>query len=74
MNAFLNLFYRTCSGCKCDSPLQWWAKNAHKYPLLAQVARAALAVPASFAPSERMFSQACLVNVLAGLPRDNQKA
>ena len=39
-----------------ENPLKWWAKNAHKYPLIAHVARNALAVPASSAPSERLFS------------------
>ena len=44
-----------------ENPLKWWAKNAHKYPLIAHVARNALAVPASSAPFERLFSQSGLV-------------
>lgn len=42
-------------------PLDCWAQHAHKYPLFAQVARSVLAVLASSAPSERVFSQAGLV-------------
>ncbi|CAM9429804.1 unnamed protein product, partial [Sphacelaria rigidula] len=34
-----------------------WALNAHKYPLIAHVARDALAVPASSGPSERTSLQ-----------------
>ena len=44
-----------------ENPLKWWARNAHKYPLIANVARNVLAVPASSGPSERVFSQSGLV-------------
>ncbi|CAM9772317.1 unnamed protein product [Sphacelaria rigidula] len=44
-----------------ENPLKWWALSAHKYPLVAHVARNALAVPASSGPSERAFSQSGLV-------------
>jgi len=44
---------------KC--PLEWWAAHADRYPVLAQMARVYLAVPASSAPSERVFSVASLV-------------
>lgn len=40
-----------------NNSLMWWAKNAHKYSLIAQVAHSTLAVPASSAPSERVFSK-----------------
>ncbi|CAM9148812.1 unnamed protein product, partial [Sphacelaria rigidula] len=42
------------------NPLKWWALNANKYPLVAHVARNALAVPASSGPSERVSSQSGL--------------
>ncbi len=41
--------------------LCWWKSNRHCYPLLAAVARLVLAVPATSAPSERMWSEAGLV-------------
>jgi hypothetical protein len=44
---------------KC--PLEWWAARSSRYPVLAEMARVHLAVPASSAPSERVFSVASLV-------------
>ncbi|CAM9696318.1 unnamed protein product, partial [Sphacelaria rigidula] len=44
-----------------ENPLKWWLLNAHKYPLIAHVARNVLAVPASPGPLERVFSQSGLV-------------
>ena len=42
-----------------DDPLQWWLKNgAIRYPLIARLARACLAIPATSVPSERLFSAA----------------
>ena len=41
--------------------LSWWKSNRYSYPLLAAVARLVLAVPATSAPSERMWSEAGLV-------------
>lgn len=37
-------------------PMQWWRKHAAEYPTIAQMARVMLCVPASSAPSERVFS------------------
>jgi hAT family C-terminal dimerisation region len=42
------------------SPFEWWRERAAAYPLLSVVARKWLAVPASSAASERMFSSAGL--------------
>jgi hypothetical protein len=42
------------------NPLLWWKKNERKYPHLAAVARRYLCVPATSAPSERVFSSAGL--------------
>ena len=39
-------------------PLDWWRINAIKFPLLAELARRLLAIPASQAQSERVFSSA----------------
>lgn len=41
-------------------PLAWWKSRASAYPLMAVVARKWLAVPASSAASERLFSKAGL--------------
>ena len=40
-----------------EDPLEWWRKNASLFPNLAEAARTILAVPASSAPSERVFSK-----------------
>jgi hAT family C-terminal dimerisation region len=45
---------------KDADPFLWWRKRLQTYPLLAVVARKWLAVPASSAASERMFSAAGL--------------
>lgn len=42
------------------NPLEWWRERASAYPLLSVVARKWLAVPASSAASERVFSSAGL--------------
>jgi hypothetical protein len=39
-------------------PFSWWLQNEAKYPRLAYLARNYLAVPASFATVERIFSWA----------------
>ena len=44
--------------------LQWWSVNALKYPNMAVLAAKYLAMPASNAPSERVFSSA--KNLLKG--------
>ena len=41
-----------------NNPLEWWEQHHSKFPNLAQLARAYLAVQATSAPSERIFSLA----------------
>jgi hypothetical protein len=36
--------------------LEWWRLKQQQYPLLAKVALRLLAIPATLAPSERVFS------------------
>ena len=41
--------------------LLWWKARVDKYPNLSALARRILAIPATSAPSERLFSQASLL-------------
>jgi hypothetical protein len=41
-----------------NNVLAWWKRNATKFPLLATLAREYLAIPATSAPSERIWSRA----------------
>lgn len=42
------------------SPLEWWKNNCALFPNVAKVARMVLCIPATSAPSERVFSHAGL--------------
>ena len=42
-------------------PLAWWKMHDGQFPPIAKLARKYLAIPASSAPSERVFSRAKLI-------------
>lgn len=42
--------------------LAWWVRNKRRFPLLFQVVRMVLAIPASSATSERVFSKGTKVS------------
>jgi hypothetical protein len=42
-------------------PLLWWKSNSTQFPIIAKIARKFLCIPATSAPSERVFSVAGLV-------------
>ena len=39
-----------------SNPLEWWAQHEGKYPILSSLARNVLCIPATSAPTERLFS------------------
>ena len=46
---------------KFTDVLEWWKYNERIYPMLASLARIVLCIPATSAPSERIFSTANLI-------------
>ena len=46
---------------RVNNVMQWWGENEEKFPNVSKLARKYLAIPASSAPSERVFSQLKLI-------------
>ena len=44
-----------------EDPLKWWKKNEERFPVLAQVCKSILSIPATSTPSQRLFSAAGLI-------------
>ena len=59
--------------CNNTDPLDFWTKNQLQFPILALVARRVLAVPATSASTERLFSASGRVCTFdrAGLKPEN---
>ena len=54
--------YRTVPQLPLEAdPLSFWRENESRFPNIAKLARKYLAIPASSAPSERVFSYAKLI-------------
>ena len=44
-----------------NNPLDWWRNNENQFPLIAKMAKRYLAIPATSAPSERVWSLSAFV-------------
>lgn len=54
----IDMYKREASIPLTSCPLKWWRDNRSQYPLLSQLAKAYLSIPATPVPSERVFSTA----------------
>jgi hypothetical protein len=56
----VEMFEGGVENCTVNCPLVWWKVHQHQLPLMSQLARRLLCIPATSAPSERVFSVAGL--------------
>jgi hypothetical protein len=67
MKVELTLFKRegkmplTTADGQYSNPLEWWKKHANRFPVLSHLARELLAIPATSAPSEHIWSHVSAV-------------
>ena len=47
-----------------DDAVEWWSRNEHRFPMVAQLARQLLCVPATSVLSEKIFAAGLIVNNL----------
>ena len=52
--------YKDTFNKECNDPLKWWNDNKHSFPYLSSLVKRVLYIPATSAPSERVFSGAGL--------------
>ncbi len=52
----LNEYMAYAEASRSTDPLQWWKGNEQSFPIVSKLAKRVLGVPASSAPSERVFS------------------
>jgi len=58
VDAELSAYLQAAVISRAESPTEWWAANAAKYPLLAAEAKRYLSAPPTPVASERVFSAA----------------
>ena len=58
MHHELDLYTGDVPTVRSVCPLQWWKTNRTSYPVIAELARWLLSVPATSVASERLFSRA----------------
>ena len=57
MDEFKEYMSLPMTNWRVNNVMEWWSDNEEKFPNIAKLARKYLAIPASSAPSERVFSQ-----------------
>ena len=67
VEAELNAYTRVQQVTLDTDPLMWWKEHVQEFPRLARMARQHLAVPATSASPERLFSSVGLVRVTCGV-------